>query len=163
MPVVTRVSHATRAAGSLAMMASRTASEIWSAILSGWPSVTDSEVNTWRCAGMSLSDAGLDVQASGTPPARQPGVGVEQLEIHRFGERQAQQVEHRIRGARAERLFGRDAGARHAHLPHHPLDDRQGRGRGRVRTPAASRTRMPTTAGKNKSRTMNFTRSPGAG
>ncbi len=35
MPVVTSVSHATRAAGSLAMIASRTASEIWSAILSG--------------------------------------------------------------------------------------------------------------------------------
>src|SRR6266487_3097 len=34
MPVVTSVSQATRAAGSLAMIASRTASEIWSAILS---------------------------------------------------------------------------------------------------------------------------------
>ena len=41
-------------------MASRTASEIWSAILSGWPSVTDSEVKvvfTWcsasRCGGRS--------------------------------------------------------------------------------------------------------------
>ena len=53
MPVVTSVSHATRAAGSLAMMASSTASEIWSAILSGWPSVTDSDVKTWRCAGIS--------------------------------------------------------------------------------------------------------------
>src|SRR6185436_12504444 len=29
-------------------MASRTASEIWSAILSGCPSVTDSDVNRWR-------------------------------------------------------------------------------------------------------------------
>ena len=46
MPVVTSVSHATRPAGSRARMASRTASEIWSATLSGWPSVTDSEVNT---------------------------------------------------------------------------------------------------------------------
>ena len=52
IPVVTSVSHATRAPGSLAMMASSTASEIWSAILSGWPSVTDSDVNTWRCAGI---------------------------------------------------------------------------------------------------------------
>src|SRR3954452_14630100 len=43
-PVVTMVSHATRAAGSLARIASSTESEIWSAILSGWPSVTDSEV-----------------------------------------------------------------------------------------------------------------------
>src|SRR5438132_6683007 len=46
IPVVTRVSQATRAVGSLPMMASSTASEIWSAILSGWPSVTDSDVNT---------------------------------------------------------------------------------------------------------------------
>src|SRR5262245_56826466 len=43
-PVVTNVSQATRLCGSSASMASRTASEIWSAILSGWPSVTDSEV-----------------------------------------------------------------------------------------------------------------------
>src|SRR5258705_6134436 len=38
-------SHATRASGSFARIASRIASEIWSASLSGWPSVTDSEVN----------------------------------------------------------------------------------------------------------------------
>src|SRR5947209_72522 len=38
-------SHATRASGSLARIASRMASEIWSASLSGWPSVTDSDVN----------------------------------------------------------------------------------------------------------------------
>ena len=43
-PVLTMVSQATRARGSWARMASRTASEIWSAILSGWPSETDSEV-----------------------------------------------------------------------------------------------------------------------
>ncbi|CAN1605557.1 protein of unknown function [Pseudomonas mediterranea] len=43
-PVFTRVSHATRANLSSAMMASSTASEIWSAILSGCPSDTDSEV-----------------------------------------------------------------------------------------------------------------------
>ena len=39
-----RVSQATRPAGSSSRTASRTASEIWSAILSGWPSVTDSEL-----------------------------------------------------------------------------------------------------------------------
>src|SRR5215210_2529012 len=44
-PVFTSVSHATRPCGSSAITASRTPSEIWSAILSGWPSVTDSEVN----------------------------------------------------------------------------------------------------------------------
>src|SRR3989339_602855 len=43
-PVVTRVSQATRANLSWAMMASKIASEIWSATLSGCPSVTDSEV-----------------------------------------------------------------------------------------------------------------------
>jgi hypothetical protein len=43
-PVFTIVSQATRARLSCARMASSTASEIWSAILSGWPSETDSEV-----------------------------------------------------------------------------------------------------------------------
>src|SRR6186997_1384030 len=46
-PVVVAVSHATRAAGSTARMLSRMASEIWSHILSGWPSVTDSDVNRY--------------------------------------------------------------------------------------------------------------------
>src|SRR6478752_7166651 len=44
-PVLTSVSHATRPYGSSARTASSTPSEIWSAILSGCPSVTDSEVN----------------------------------------------------------------------------------------------------------------------
>src|SRR5690606_41002824 len=43
-PVFTMVAQATRAPLAWARMASRTASEIWSAILSGWPSETDSEV-----------------------------------------------------------------------------------------------------------------------
>src|SRR5271154_3548132 len=43
-PVLTSVSQATRPLGSAARMASSTASEIWSATLSGWPSETDSEV-----------------------------------------------------------------------------------------------------------------------
>src|SRR5467141_2470759 len=43
-PVAVRVSQATRLDGSSARQASRIASEIWSAILSGWPSVTDSDV-----------------------------------------------------------------------------------------------------------------------
>src|SRR5215475_12640775 len=43
-PVVTRVSQATREFESWASSASRTASEIWSHILSGWPIETDSEV-----------------------------------------------------------------------------------------------------------------------
>src|SRR5438309_10936311 len=44
-PVVARVSQATRPLGSCFITSARTASEIWSAILSGWPSVTDSDVN----------------------------------------------------------------------------------------------------------------------
>src|ERR1700684_1701510 len=46
-PVLTRVSQATRPAGSSRRIASSTASEIWSAILSGWPSETDSDVNKY--------------------------------------------------------------------------------------------------------------------
>src|SRR3954452_23725050 len=46
-PVFTSVSQATRPVGSSRMTASRTPSEIWSATLSGWPSVTDSEVNRY--------------------------------------------------------------------------------------------------------------------
>src|SRR5581483_4850383 len=49
-PVIANVSHATRPCGSSLRIASRTASEIWSATLSGWPSVTDSEVNRRRYA-----------------------------------------------------------------------------------------------------------------
>ena len=44
MPVLVRVSQATLAEGSCCKWASRMASETWSAILSGWPSPTDSEV-----------------------------------------------------------------------------------------------------------------------
>src|SRR6202035_4157872 len=47
-PVAVRVSQATRLDGSSARQASRIASEIWSAILSGWPSVTDSDVKRYR-------------------------------------------------------------------------------------------------------------------
>ena len=43
--VVPAVSQATLPLGSEAITASRTASEIWSLILSGWPSVTDSDVS----------------------------------------------------------------------------------------------------------------------
>src|SRR5260370_10677024 len=43
--VVTSVSQATRPFGSCLMTSSRTASEIWASILSGWPTVTDSDVN----------------------------------------------------------------------------------------------------------------------
>src|SRR6478609_9163849 len=50
-PVVRSVSHATRPFGSSARIASSTVSLIWSAILSGWPSVTLSEVKVQRDTG----------------------------------------------------------------------------------------------------------------
>src|SRR5919112_4950948 len=50
-PVVAIVSTATRDSGSAASSASRIASLIWSQILSGWPSVTDSEVNSRSAVG----------------------------------------------------------------------------------------------------------------
>src|SRR5437764_9887773 len=49
-PFVTAVSQATRAAGPCASIASRIASETWSQTLSGWPSVTDSEVSRYEPA-----------------------------------------------------------------------------------------------------------------
>src|SRR5471032_1979321 len=58
-PVVMSVSHATRASGSLVSTASSTESEIWSATLSGWPSVTDSDVKRKlraAIAGATLAD-----------------------------------------------------------------------------------------------------------
>src|SRR5215510_94802 len=46
-PVAISVSQATRLVGSSVRQASRMASEIWSAILSGCPSVTDSDVKRY--------------------------------------------------------------------------------------------------------------------
>src|SRR5437899_677392 len=54
-PVVTSVSIATRDSASWERTASRTPSEIWSAILSGCPSVTDSDVNRDLPLTMHLS------------------------------------------------------------------------------------------------------------
>src|SRR5215471_70989 len=68
VPVVSKVSQATRDSGSPARAASTTASEIWSAILSGCPSVTDSEVKrnqllmliSWA-TGAALSPKTIDL------------------------------------------------------------------------------------------------------
>src|SRR3954465_5848566 len=59
-PVVISVSTATRLRGSWASIASRMASLIWSAILSGWPSVTDSDVKRRRGTRFSLVDDGAE-------------------------------------------------------------------------------------------------------
>src|SRR5215213_6502634 len=56
-PVVAAVSQATRERGSCARNASRIASEIWSHSLSGWPSVTDSEVK--KSCGDCIKDVGM--------------------------------------------------------------------------------------------------------
>ena len=63
-PVFTSVSQATRPVGSSRMTASSTPSEIWSATLSGWPSVTDSDVNRYSCSA-KLVMAGTPVCAGG--------------------------------------------------------------------------------------------------
>src|SRR5690242_11212442 len=126
MPVVTSVSQATRAAASLVRMASRIASEIWSAILSGWPSVTDSDVKTWRASNMWM-DLPLARQTSGGATPGQPRVGIEQLHVHGFRQRVAENVERQVRGARGQRGDRRRHRLLAAHLTHQPADDRQRR------------------------------------
>src|SRR6187551_449481 len=78
-PVVTRVSQATRPSGSSFMTASRTASEIWSATLSGCPSVTDSDVN-WNVRALIASNLSRD------PAARQPGSLDGRIPLHQPGQ-----------------------------------------------------------------------------
>src|SRR5882757_2544556 len=58
-PVLASVSSATRELGSSFRSASRTASEIWSHILSGWPSETDSEVKRKSLSGI-IRDSSLE-------------------------------------------------------------------------------------------------------
>src|SRR5579863_5085128 len=57
-PVLASDSSATRELGSSLRRASRTASEIWSHILSGWPSETDSEVKRKSLSGI-IRDSSL--------------------------------------------------------------------------------------------------------
>src|SRR5204863_9860945 len=78
-PVLTSVSQATRPVGSSAMTASSTPSEIWSATLSGWPSVTDSEVNRysfsesgWFIGSGDAPRVGFGHEGSGSRPCRPP-------------------------------------------------------------------------------------------
>ena len=79
-PVVQVVSQATRAPGSFSRMASRIASEIWSQILSGCPSVTDSDVNRnldircllgeMPCGGKMRGQKGNLPKTKARPPCR---------------------------------------------------------------------------------------------
>src|SRR6266508_6069354 len=75
-PVVTSVSHATRHPGSTARIASRTASEIRSASLSGWPSVTDSEENRYARLIAGEHSSGSRRPPSAALPGEQLGEAV---------------------------------------------------------------------------------------
>src|SRR5581483_6847545 len=57
-------SQATRAPGVWLRHQSRTASEIWSQILSGWPSVTDSDVKSRLGESMNVLLLGISVAPS---------------------------------------------------------------------------------------------------
>ena len=70
-PSLIRVSQATRDSASCSSIASSTASEIWSAILSGWPSDTDSEVKTLNSDIDPPRQWGAHCSA---PTGRRPGV-----------------------------------------------------------------------------------------
>src|SRR5215212_356629 len=72
-PVFTSVSHATRPYGSSRSTASRTPSEIWSAILSGWPSVTDSDVNRYSLSDSWLMGSGREAPVGTSPAKRDHG------------------------------------------------------------------------------------------
>src|ERR1041385_4878115 len=89
MPVVTSVSQATRASRSSARIAPSTASVIWSGTVSGWPSVTDSDVKTCRLSVMeggrnmmgTPSAAALEqTSPGGTPGQRTEGVDETQVD-----------------------------------------------------------------------------------
>src|SRR5271170_6868318 len=70
-PVQVKVSQATRLLGSSRRQASRMASEIWSAILSGCPSVTDSEVKRKRLIdGKWISSGGFQSLLASLRPTR---------------------------------------------------------------------------------------------
>src|SRR5687768_17401498 len=76
-PVVTRHSTATRLSGSCRSSSSSTESLIWSAILSGCPSVTDSEVNSLPAMGChpflsSCAPTALHGRAGPTVPRKLP-------------------------------------------------------------------------------------------
>src|SRR5918999_5669523 len=81
-PVVISVSQATRPLSSSARTASSTVSEIWSAILSGCPSVTDSDVNRKSRAGIRARL--LDRQKTGEDDAVAVALRVEERRLERL-------------------------------------------------------------------------------
>src|SRR3954451_10971982 len=80
-PVVRSVSTATRLCGSCSSIASSTESLIWSAILSGCPSVTDSEVNR-RPVTVALQSLVPGPNDSGGVPGGGTRVSILQPERH---------------------------------------------------------------------------------
>src|SRR6266568_2343217 len=86
-PVVIRLSHGTRPIGLSVSTAAKTAIEIWSAILSGWPSVTDSDVKVKERFGMAPRLAGGDAEEGGERRlrARLPAVRHEGAEAREPG------------------------------------------------------------------------------
>src|SRR5438876_730005 len=125
-PVVSSVSQATRPSGSSARIASSTASEIWSASLSGCPSVTDSDVKRYRL----LMSGGLYEVGSFTPSARPqpfglgPGQGGLQPVADGGGQLRLLPRAERdvLTGGGEDRgpvRFGSESGPRPAHLVHH--------------------------------------------
>src|SRR5205085_2634238 len=68
--VVVAASAATRLKGSCARMASSTASDTWSHSLSGWPSVTDSEVKSRRGEFIKVLLMCPPPKTAGTAPAQ---------------------------------------------------------------------------------------------
>src|SRR6266516_1995443 len=85
MSVVIRVSQATRPFGSSVSTASRTESETWSAILSGWPSVTDSEVKENERLGMRARLADGQEGGKGRLTAAPAPVGRERVQLREAG------------------------------------------------------------------------------
>src|SRR5919201_413940 len=77
------VSTATRLPGSCASIASSTVSLIWSQILSGWPSVTDSDVNKRKDTLELLREKTPGSVCESTQPRRGGGV---RAPSHQLGE-----------------------------------------------------------------------------
>src|SRR6185312_5020226 len=75
-PLVIAVSQATRERGSCPSMPSSTASETWSQTLSGWPSVTDSDVSRKDREPLKDVDTGCQSYRAGVArPVRGSGPG----------------------------------------------------------------------------------------
>src|SRR3954449_3811517 len=130
-PVFTSVSQATRPYGSSVRTASRTPSEIWSATLSGWPSVTDSDVNRnslsanwvmWRRRLAPVLLAGGRCAAAALPSLVE--VDDERHAVHAVARAQPVLEEVRVVARHARAAVDRDGEARRAraHLRHveHP-------------------------------------------